>query len=138
MEETNGELMGLFGKKKPASDEPKIGIKEKLVVWFISKWIKDGLEGKKGTGVMESLKKINGLKSAILLALLLGEGAAKATGHDAGPLFGVLHGVLGSLGWSADAQTVDLASQGVVGAVGLWAIYGRAKVWYAQHYGAKK
>lgn len=134
--------MGLFGKKKasprPETPDAKLGLKEKLAVWFISGWIKDGLEGKKGKGVMESLKKINGLRSAILLALLLGEGAAKATGHDAGPLFGVLHGVLGSLGWAADAQTVDLASQGVVGVVGLWAIYGRAKAWYASHYGAKK
>ena len=132
-------MMGLgWLKKKSKAEEasPGLPLKFKVAIWWATKWFNDGLKGKKGGEVMEFLKKLQGLRSAILLLFLLAEGVCRAFGFEAGPLFAILRGLFGSLQWTPDAQTTELASQAVVVVSGVWFAYQRGIAWYKQHYGS--
>lgn len=130
--------LGSWLKKKSKAEQasPGLSLKHKLAIWWATKWYEDGLKGKKGGEVMEFLKKLQGLRSAILLLFLLAEGVCRAFGLEAGPLFAILHGLFGSLQWTPDAQTTELASQVVVVVSGVWFACQRAMAWYKQHYGS--
>jgi hypothetical protein len=78
-------------------------LKGKLARLFAKRWVvgwyRDGLEGKEGKGTMGALKKIQGLRTALMALVLLSEALAKASGHDFGPVFAFTHAIFAGFGW---------------------------------------
>lgn len=107
-----------------------------LTDWFmrrkvtgIVKHAEKGGRGQMAQNAIENFKGSPGYRSAVMLLLLVSEGAAKALGFETGPLFMLLRtgfGVIGVNPTEATALGVD-PEQLIVGVTALW--FALARLW---------
>lgn len=103
--------MGLIGRAKRG-----------LFVWYATRFIKSGLEGKEGEFVKEKLQFIVGARSAIALLVAVSEALARQAGLDSGPVFGILYAIMGAIGADVTVAKAEFGIDPVVLASSAWAI----------------
>ncbi len=74
--------------------------KKQIGLWFVARWYKQALQGKKGKDTMKFVQKIQGLRTAIMALILALEVVANGLGFQTGPLFGLINGAFSAVGWN--------------------------------------
>lgn len=107
-----------------------MGLQRAVGLWWLRRSWKRGLEGKEGQDVKNLLTKIQGLRSAIIALLLLGEFIGVQTGHGGAVLAYTRH-VIAALGWSPNEALFDPTVVGTA-LLTLWATWRRFQAWRAE------
>lgn len=120
--------MGLLGK-----------VKKKIVVKLAIRegvsFIRQALAGKKGPKVKKFFEGVQGLRSAIMLVLVVVELLAKQFGFEAGPLFAILNGIMSTFGWEKGEAIREVGIDPAIVATALASLYfaaRRAVTWYRE------
>lgn len=89
-----------------------MGLKQAAATWYVTRWIKRGAQGKEGEQVKNVLSVIGrpGTRTAVVFGVLTVEAVCKWAGFETGPVFGILHGAFGALGFS---ETDAIATIGI-------------------------
>lgn len=103
-----------------------MGLKQAAATWYVSRWYRRGIEGKEGKQVKNVLSVIGrpGTRTAVVFGVLTIEAVCKGIGFETGPVFGILHGLFGAIGFSEAEAVATIGvdpSQLVVYGIGIYA-----------------